>query len=723
MNKCLLARSVVLPLLLAGLSVPHICLAQAVFPDAAPQADTLSPTRIDPFAGFETHYLSNGLKVWFKRLEHAPRVSASVVVPYGWDVDPPGKEELAHFTEHMLFSDHDGRTEEEIIEAIQSLGGYYNGFTYSDRTAYFVTIAKEHGPLAIEWLSRIVSPHAMDPDVVERNRQPVAVELSARPLQVFELAALALNPSWLLPPNVWKREFGMETRPLIYDPWASLHRITPEDLRGFYDRYYAPGAMTLTIVGDLDRDETLALAERMFGVFPEREVAPQAYEVEDPGRRRATYSWGFGADIRYDRRFKFFRHTADDELHLMFIRDLLARRLNQRLRYGERKAAYTPGVALVKRGPAAYLQIETDINEGEYDYALEVFTEELESLRAGTLDPAEFEEDRRALIEQRRTISLTAGAVAAQARIRFYNPDVFTDFPDILGFFGAVSQADLASFVQRSFVAERETISIGYQQPVSQAVIVLALILLVLLTHRGISWALTQPIEMKQIRYVARLRTPLAIRFARVVLFGGGGLVLGRLFVAFLMWAGATWVVTVESYVIQSASWALMLSGSIALVVVYLSRFPRKLLVFPDHIRVKSRAYSSRVLEPTDIAEISLRRFSDVWLSRDIFRCTALTFGIIRPGLYVRPKRGRALFFQTRDTAELAGVLGEWRGEPVSMVAGSQASSEAPVSSPSPTERAEPTAEAPEPADLNSDDADLDSVGLTEEEKKELLGE
>ena len=30
---------------------------------------------INPFAGFETHYLSNGVKVWFKHLPGVPNVS------------------------------------------------------------------------------------------------------------------------------------------------------------------------------------------------------------------------------------------------------------------------------------------------------------------------------------------------------------------------------------------------------------------------------------------------------------------------------------------------------------------------------------------------------------------------------------------------------------------------------------------------------------------------
>jgi len=716
------ALAVVLAVALS-LTAPPLAVHAEDAPQAATgveQLDTLpGEARNNPFAGFETHFLSNGMKLWFKKLEGAPNVTASVVVPYGRDLDPAGKEQLAHFTEHMLFSDHDGRTEEEVKDAVEGIGGIRNGITFNDKTFYYVTIANEHGLFAIEWLSRIMSPHDMDPEVVDRARQPVAVEINARPREFFEYVGAALNPNWLIPPDFWEHEFGLTGRALMHDPWVSLNNITAEDLAGFYERYYAPAAMTLTIVGDLDSQEVVELAERTFGAFPAKEVAPQEYQMADPGRRRATYAWLLGSDVGYDRRFKFFNLSAQDELHVLFIRDLLQRRLNQRLRYGERKAAYGVAVQLIKRGPASYLRISGDINEDEYDYAVQVFDEELEQIRSASLDPAVFEEDRTAVIERQRTSNLTSQALNFWSRSYFYNSQVHTDFPDVLGFYEGVTQEQLSAFANRSLVADRETHSVIFLQPISQGVIVLALILLGILTHRGISWTLTRPIEMKKIRYVARFRTPLLIRFVRVAVFAGLGLVLGRLFVALLFWVGSEWVATVNSYVVQTASYTLMLCGSIAAVVLYLSRFPRKLLVFPDHIRVKSRAYASRSITPADIAEISMRRFPAVWLSPDLLGCTALTFGMLRPGLYIRPKKGRALFFRTRDTDELKELLEEWRGEPIG---GAQAS--APIDAP-----AQSAAGPNEPSDeesVHEKDAanpDMDDAGLTEEEKRELLGE
>ena len=573
----------------------------------------------NPFADFETHFLANGLKVWFKSMQDAPNVSVSVAVPFGSHSDPRGKEGLAHFTEHMLFSDHEDRSEQEVKDAIEGLGGRRNGFTTPDHIWYYATIGKEHGLFAIEWLSGIVSPHTMDPDVVERNLQPIAIETNARPREVFERVWAFLNPSLLMPPDFWQQEFGMDTRGLKpLDRWGTLHRITPEDLRGFYDTYYVPAAMTLTIVGDLDRDEAMAMAENTFGALPRRAVPPREIAITDPNRMRATYSWGFPSNVRYTARYKFFHPSAEDELMILFARDLLDRRLNQRLRYGEQKAVYSLQVESSKRGPAVFLQVRGAIDADEYDFALGVIEEEIESLRTGALDPDAFEADRTAVIERLRSGNQTSEALNFWVYRNFYDPDTYSDFPDVLGFYEGVSQEQVASFAERNLVAERQVLSVIRIHPLSQELMVLALLVLVWAAVRVVGWGLTTSITMSDIRYVARFRVPIVFRIVALVVGGGVGLILARLTFFGLQWITLAYVATVDDYTIQVGSYALMLISVLALFLVYLSRLPKKLLVFPDHLRVKSLAYRSRIFKPEDLEEISLRRFHKVWLSSDL---------------------------------------------------------------------------------------------------------
>lgn len=748
--------------LLAGLSrfgqfALGLALSLAVFVAWASGQET-GPS--NPFAGFETHFLSNGVKVWFKQLPGAPNVSVSAGVPVGSDADPPGKEQLAHFTEHMLFSDHDGRTEQEIKDAVEGIGGRRNGFTYRDHTWYYVTIGREHGLFAIEWLAGILSPHEMDPAVVDRGRQPVQNEIRARPREFFDHVVAALNPGWLAFPDFWEREFGIErSRAPFPDMWRSLQGITPEDLRGFYDRYYSPAVMTVTIVGDLDRDEALDRAQRTFGSMPARPVARWATTAEDPGRGRSTYRWGFQSTAGYLSRHKLFYPNSDELLTAMFVRDLLNRRLNQRLRYGERKAVYGASANLVTRGPAAYLQVSSRIDEDDYDFASAIIDEEIEYLRSGSLGTAEFEADRAAVIERLRGANQTADALNAWTRQVFYDPATFTDFPDVLSFYENLSQSQVASFAAHAFDESRQVLSVSRTQPVSQGMAVLAGAVLIWITLKMVAWALTKPVRMKDIRYVAHFRLPVVLRTAYALGLIATTLALGRIAAVGIGWGVDRWLLPVDDYVVQHAAIAGMLVVGLVATALLLTSSPRKLLIFEDHLRIKSRAWRSRILKAEDIEEIALERGFDAWLSRGIPRSPPLAFGLIGPGVHLRSLKGRSYFFRSRDTTELAEVLGSWWGRPISRrplrrksrkgedaAAGARAAPGARVPGPASgatssrgtagatpsrtppgvTSGAAARGAAPPPPPgpgEPEDDIDFDSIGLTEEEMRELLGD
>ena len=316
----------------------------------------------NPFGGFETHYLSNGVKVWFKRLPGSPEVYVGAGIPAGRYAAPVGKPELAHFVEHMLLTDRDGRTEVEIRAAIEGLGGRISGYTTRERTWYSATIGQEHGSFAIEWLAGILSPRQMEPELVERNWLPIALELGVRRPDMLAAMVDFLTPSRFEVPSVWEREFGPDWKWLSSPShWTSLQNITPEDLQEFYDRYYAPGHMMVLIVGDLDRDEALTTAQLTFGSIPSRPVTRWEPAVVDPGRGRGQYEWRFASSqfphTGYRLRYKLYDPSAQELLLAHFIAQFLSQRVNDRLRFGPSKVAYIASVEVDKRGPSATLLV------------------------------------------------------------------------------------------------------------------------------------------------------------------------------------------------------------------------------------------------------------------------------------------------------------------------------------------------------------------------------
>lgn len=621
------------------------------------------------FAGFETHVLENGLRVWFRHIPGAANTSVGVSIPYGADMDPRGKEEVAHYLEHMLFSDHRGLTEEEIKDQVESIGGRRNGFTTADQTFYYVTLPAQHGLFGIEWLSRIVEPHDMAPEIVARNRQPVALEIRAQPRELFDHIEAVLDPDWLRPPGFWEREFGLRTRESQrYDAYRSLQAITPEDLRGFYDTYYTPEAMTLVVAGDLPPDTALTLVRNTFGRL-ERRPAPEAYPpAVDPGRGFRQVTWQFRPDVQYRRLFKVYDLRRDNQVKLLFLGRYLGRRLSARLRFGEIKAVYGVSVASIQRGPALYFGVQAPVDEDHWDFARDVIDEELRALADGSADPETFRRDRQAVVERLIAENREAEDLVFWLYRTLNERGRYDDFPDLPAEFAALDQAGLSSFVQEHFTPDHEMVYVDHPQPLTQGALALLVVFLGMVVIRVTARRLTTPADMTRIRYVTRLRFGPPALLLGGFLFLGGGVVVARLLTESAHRMLSWWVYPVDAYLFQMGAFALLGAAGLALLIVYASLPPRKLLVFPDHVRVKARFYRSRVIPLDEIRWVGPRRLGDVRRAGVLGRTLPMSFGMLVPALHLQPASGLGYLFRVRDPEELLSVLREL-GVPVAEAA------------------------------------------------------
>lgn len=622
-------------------------------------AEENEQTSENPFSGFETIILPNGLKIWYKHLPTDTNVSLSVTVPWGSDQDPIGKEQLAHFTEHMLFSDHLGRTEEQIKKEVEDLGGIRNAFTYSDRTYYFVRIDKKHGLFALEWLYKIISPHEMDEKVVERQREPVAIEVGARKREFFDwIDAYYLNPYWLRPPNFWAREFGEELFPKRdYYPYRSLYQITAKDLRDFYSTYYTPEGMTLTVIGNLDRSEVIEKINNTFAQLPKRSLYQLKVTTKDPERFWQLYEWKFGASISYFNAFKFYQLTQEEHLKAIFISRFLQERLNAKLRYGDRKATYSIISSVLLRGSAAFIQIFCNLKESEYNFGRSTIEEELEVLRKGTLTNEIFEAEKASIVAKLRATHSSAKDLEAWATNSFFDPERNKDFPDLVTKFQNYTKSDIEKFAQQHLVKKRQVLEVDYLNPLNQGVFAFLGVLVVVITFSAARRYLLKPLPIFRIRYIARFRMSPFTRLMMVTLFFLIVAIGGQVLDFFYNWVNFKFILHIENFWIQWSFFTLMGAISLFLFMLLIARFPSKLLLFNDSLAIKYFSYRSKTFSLNDIKEVSLQPFSSVWFSSRIWKCIPLTFALFSPAVYMRLKNGWAYFFQLRDNKEFLTLL------------------------------------------------------------------
>ena len=175
---------------------------------------------------------------------------------------------FAHLFEHLMFegSEH---YPGDFFKHLQPLGASINGSTSSDRTNYFVDLPTAHAELALAMESDRMAQPAAGPRRAEaadpegRGQERIPPELREPPLR-HGLAAdrrgpLPARPSLQLADD--RRDGGRRGR-------------DRDDVSAFFRRYYVPSNASLAMVGDIDEDQAIALAERYFGPIPGDAGAP-----------------------------------------------------------------------------------------------------------------------------------------------------------------------------------------------------------------------------------------------------------------------------------------------------------------------------------------------------------------------------------------------------------------------------------------------------------------
>jgi zinc protease len=215
----------------------------------------------------EYHTLDNGLKVVLSPDPTAPIATVAVYYNIGFRIEPRDRTGFAHLFEHMMFQGSRNLGKMEFIRLVQSNGGVLNGSTRFDFTNYF-EIVPAHKLETMLWAEAdrmrglaINQESLVNQQGVVKNE--VKVNVLNRPYGGFP---------WLDMPQIANTNWYNAHN--FYGELEDLDAATIEDVRSFFDTFYAPNNAALVIVGDFDPGQALAWVERYFGDIPPAEVPP-----------------------------------------------------------------------------------------------------------------------------------------------------------------------------------------------------------------------------------------------------------------------------------------------------------------------------------------------------------------------------------------------------------------------------------------------------------------
>jgi predicted Zn-dependent peptidase len=557
----------------------------------------------NPFAGFESFRLPNGMKVWYRQAPRAAVSTMVLIVPFGRDQDAPGKEQTAHLLEHVLLSDRDGHSEAELIRELTARGGSFSGVTGPHYTLFPVSVESAHAAFGVEWLHGVIAPRPFSDDLVVRSRGPVIVEMEGRQRTLLRgPVRRLLDDPRLRPRAFWAREFGYpahEERGA--DELSSLLRVSALDLRRYYDTYYAPSAMTLVIVAAAPLVDLQPVIERTFGTLPWRPVPPQleATRPRDAASRRFVHTTSKGTSLTLS--YRIAAVDGRDQLRLAFIEDLLRMRLTERLRGGDVKSVYDVRTTTEIRGGAAYFAILVDMYPRHEKHVREAVDLEIGRLQRASADTTAFYADRDVVARMLRLEHASPGALRAWAMRWTARTDLHEDFPDAGHYYATVGADSIAAFAARTFVARQRITSIARPLPLHPFLLLLlgsaAMAAAVLLYRRMV----LRDADMADVRFVAHLTPPLITRISTGALIAAALLVSARLAGAAVHVAAERWILPLDSFLLAGAVAGMLIAGSTLAAIAGVGMLHAKVLVFGDRVMLKSPTYRAVSIPAAEI--------------------------------------------------------------------------------------------------------------------------
>ena len=224
--------------------------------------------------------MANGLRIVVWPDHDIPNVVMYNFVRAGGRNEYPGITGLSHFFEHMMFNGTSKHAPGEFDRIMEAAGGANNAYTSNDLTVYQDWFPRSALKTIIELEADRLQNLAIDPDVVESERNVV---YSERRLRIDN------DNDGRLYEQMLANAFVAHPYQFPVIGWPSdIENWTQEDLESYFTTYYAPNNCTMIFTGAVSPEEIFLLAEQYFAPIPRQKPPPpvRTVEPEQSGERR-----------------------------------------------------------------------------------------------------------------------------------------------------------------------------------------------------------------------------------------------------------------------------------------------------------------------------------------------------------------------------------------------------------------------------------------------------
>ncbi len=204
---------------------------------------------------YKKKQLNNGLKIIVSPMPQMSSVSLGIWIGIGGRYESDKESGISHFIEHMLFKGTKRRSAKKLKQAIEGVGGVFNGFTADEATCYMVKIPTQHLTLGLDILTDMVFNARFDQKEIEKEKFVICEEIKMYKDQPSEYVNEILG-GIMWPDN----SLG---RPLT-GTIKNVKGFKRDEMIAFRDKSYHPANMAVIATGNVAAEKIFSYAAREF---------------------------------------------------------------------------------------------------------------------------------------------------------------------------------------------------------------------------------------------------------------------------------------------------------------------------------------------------------------------------------------------------------------------------------------------------------------------------
>lgn len=254
-------------------------------------------------SGVSIHMLDNGLQVLLIENPALPMVGVNTVVKVGSAYETFATSGMSHMLEHLLFNGTNSRTQKQLYDDTDRIGGYNNANTSEYYTNYMMVTPADN----------IVNGMEIQADMLFNSTLPEAKFQKEKGIVLEEISKSLGSPAEQINRNLISILYKGHALSLpTLGTYATIQAMDRDIVYDFYKNNYVPNNMIVSVIGNFNSAEMLNDINNIYGRYPPGEVV-----------RGISGNWSLGFDNEFltipNQNNIFHRFYDGEELQLQLL--------------------------------------------------------------------------------------------------------------------------------------------------------------------------------------------------------------------------------------------------------------------------------------------------------------------------------------------------------------------------------------------------------------------